>query len=83
MITCKDFVEFIRRLLDGELSEEESREFDAHMGICPSCIDYLESIKTTRKCCKGLCDEQAGDELPADVPEQLVQAILKAKKAAR
>ena len=82
MITCKEYVEFIQRLLDGELSEVERNEFDAHMGICPSCIDYLESIKTTRKCCKGLCEETGG-ELPADVPEQLIQAILKAKKAAQ
>ena len=82
MITCKEYVDFIQRLLDGELSEGERREFDAHMGICPSCIDYRESIKTTRKCCKGLCEE-GGDQLPADVPEQLIQAILKAKKAAQ
>ena len=78
MITCKDFTDFIGRYLDGELSEEEAAAFSGHMGICPSCIDYLESIKTVQGCCKGMCDEN--DEIPEDVPEKLIQAILKAKR---
>ena len=80
MITCKDFADFIGRFLDGDLSDAEKKEFDGHMEICPSCIDYLESIKTTQGCCKGMCDE--GADVPADVPEELIQAILEAKKAA-
>lgn len=79
MITCKDFADFIGRYLDGELSEAESREFAAHMGVCPSCIDYMESIKTTRDCCRCICDDPEA-EVPADVPEELIQAILKARK---
>ena len=79
MITCKDFADFIGRYLDGELSDAESSEFDAHMKLCPSCIDYMESIKTTQECCKCMCDDPEA-EVPAEVPEDLIQAILRAKK---
>ncbi|MHC4956847.1 MAG: anti-sigma factor family protein [Planctomycetota bacterium] len=78
MITCRDFVDFVMRYLEGELPPEQEAEFRGHMGICPSCIDYLDSYKATQKCCKKLCEDD--DELPADVPESLIQAILKAKE---
>ena len=35
--------------LDGELSEEETRTFDAHVRSCPSCsADALARVQTKR-----------------------------------
>ena len=80
MITCKELHEFLMRYLENELSEAERSSFEGHLGICPSCIDYIDSYKTTVGCGEKLreCDEQ---EL-FEAPEALIQAILKARKQA-
>ncbi len=81
MITCKDLHEFLMRYVEGELSEAERQSFEAHMGICPSCVDYIASYKTCAelgKSYKECCDQDAPDE----VPPALFDAIINAKKKA-
>ena len=81
MITCKGLHEFLMRYVDGELSEAELKEFNAHMEICPSCIDYLASYKTCIELGKSYkeCSEK---ESMDEVPPALLDAILKARKKA-
>ena len=61
------------------LPEEQARTFREHMDECPPCINYLESYRETvrlgREVCRG-----ADDAIPDDVPEQLVQAVLAARR---
>lgn len=81
MITCKDLINFLDRYLDDELSSNERRVFSDHLRDCPCCLNYLEKYRTTirleRCCCPG------DDAIPADVPESLVEAILRARAAGR
>ncbi len=78
-MTCKEFIDFLMAYLDGELEAETARVFEEHMKLCPPCVDYLESYKVTvalgRKAC---ADEDA--EVPPEVPEGLVKAILAARR---
>jgi anti-sigma factor RsiW len=69
------------RYVDGELSEAELKEFNAHMEICPSCIDYLASYKTCIELGKSY-KECSENESIDEVPPALLDAILKAKKKA-
>jgi anti-sigma factor RsiW len=81
-ITCKELVDFLGEYVEGALSAAQLAEFHRHLAVCPSCIHYVESYKTTRLLGKAaFCDASRPDEpAPADVPEDLIRAILAARK---
>jgi anti-sigma factor RsiW len=75
-VTCREFAEFLLGYVDGELPLDARRRFDEHLALCPDCVHYLhhytETIKASRLA--------MADDLPADVPEGLVTAILHARR---
>ncbi len=80
MITCKDMIKFLDRYLSAELSQTEQQIFKKHLEGCECCEAYLQKYRNTvaherDACC---CHD---DSIPCDVPEELVQAILKASEA--
>lgn len=81
-LTCRDFVAFLDDYLSGGLSSGQRAAFDAHMAQCPSCVNYsrtyLEALRVA-KAAFGCPDEP----LSADVPEELVQAVLAAREGIR
>jgi anti-sigma factor RsiW len=80
-LSCRDFVEVIMAFLDDELDTEQRALFDAHMVACPDCENYLDSYKTTVALGKSICDpEDADAPVPDDVPEELVQAVIAARR---
>jgi anti-sigma factor RsiW len=83
-ITCKELVGFLGEYVDGELPPQQHEEFHRHLAVCPSCVNYVESYKTTRLLSKAsLCDESDPTRpAPDDVPEPLIRAILEARKKA-
>jgi predicted anti-sigma-YlaC factor YlaD len=76
-LTCKQLIEFLSAYLDGELSVAERAVFDGHLAICEACRDYLTTYQEAIALAKSAnqTDEAA---LPAP-PEELIQAILKAR----
>lgn len=79
MITCKDMIKFLDRYLAGELSKVEQCTFRTHLEGCECCEAYLQKYRDAvahgrDACC---CHD---DAIPCDVPEALVQAILKARE---
>jgi anti-sigma factor RsiW len=77
-VTCREFTEFINRFLDGELPASERKPFEQHLGRCANCARYLESYRTTITLGKRAFEE--GDvAVPPDVPDELVDAILRAR----
>jgi anti-sigma factor RsiW len=77
---CSEFVEFVMEYLDGTLGESERCVFEGHIEQCPPCVNYLASYRETVRLGNSICGP--GDEVPADVPEELVQAILAARARA-
>jgi anti-sigma factor RsiW len=78
-MTCKEFVEFVWKYLEGELPQDQRFTFDAHLSICPDCVNYLQNYgETVRLANEAFADE--GAEVPDDVPEDLVRAILDARE---
>ena len=76
-MTCRDLIEFLGRYFQNELAPEERFRFDAHLAICPECVAYLRNYATTVEIEKqALRDPDGG--VPAEVPEDLVRAILTA-----
>jgi anti-sigma factor RsiW len=81
-VTCREFADFIGDYLSGELPSGGRSAFEHHLAICPNCQKYLAGYAETVKLGKRafVSDEAA---LPADVPEELVQAILDAQNRRR
>ena len=77
-MTCREIVDFLMAYLDGELSAEEKALFEEHLCECPPCVDYLETYRVTIRLGKEACAEERGG--CADVPEELIRAILAARK---
>jgi anti-sigma factor RsiW len=75
-VTCRDFANFLLEYVEGELAPETRRTFDEHMALCPDCVHYLQHYTQTVKAGQLAMTDEA---LPADVPEDLVSAILKAR----
>lgn len=79
MITCRDFVEFLWAYVSGELPSDQRFEFEAHLAICPHCIHYLDSYSKTVGLEKTAF-ENLDEPVPADMPDELVSAILAARE---
>jgi anti-sigma factor RsiW len=73
-MTCREFAEFLDNYLAGTLLAEERNAFDRHLDVCEHCVAYLDSYRRTVDACRVLGGDQ--EEVPADVPDELVQAIL-------
>lgn len=78
-MTCRELIDFLIDYVDGLLAAEERRPFEEHLAICPECRAYLDSYKTTLSLEK-LCQEH--DDIPHEIPEDLVQAVLTARRQA-
>ena len=78
-MTCREFVDFLWAYLSGEVTDLQREEFEFHVSGCPSCVAYMKSYQATVELGKRAFD--ASDEpVPEEVPEELVQAILAARK---
>jgi anti-sigma factor RsiW len=80
VITCREFIEFLWKYLSGELEAAERFHFDAHLAICPPCVAYLRTYEETIRLGKVAFD-RPDDPVLQDVPEELVAAILEARRA--
>lgn len=75
-LTCREICDFMMAYLDGELPPGQREVFQAHLAICPQCLCYLETYQKTIALGKDACT----DPNPPPVPEDLVRAILAARK---
>jgi anti-sigma factor RsiW len=79
-ITCREFIAFIVDYLDGELAPHQWSLFEAHIDVCPDCVHYLESYRAT-SLLAAQAMTQPSAPVPEDVPEDLVTAVLAARRA--
>ena len=78
-MTCQQFVDFILSYLDRELSDAEHSTFEQHVELCPPCLAYLETYRDTVALGRACADPDG--PVPDDVPEELVNAVLGARRA--
>ena len=78
-MTCREFVEFLLEYLLGGVDREK---FDAHLAVCPECVNYLKTYQQTVRISKGALADPDGS-LPEAPPEELVQAILASRPKPR
>ena len=81
-MTCREFIDFLLDYHSGALPAGERACFEEHLAACPACLAYLDMYEQTIRLGKAACcDPEA--PLPADVPDDLVRAILAARGASR
>jgi anti-sigma factor RsiW len=81
-MNCREFTEFLHEYLFGNLPADERAEFDKHLGECPWCVAYLDSYQKTIQLERAAFPAPEDAPPPADAPEELVQAILRARSRA-
>lgn len=77
---CSDFIAFLWKYFENELSAEEREEFDSHLSICPACVNYLQNYRQTVEMGREAFASAPDDPVPQDVPEELIEAILASRK---
>ncbi len=67
-IACRDFVELVTDLIEGQLEQARRLQAEAHAGDCPHCAEYLAQIKRTIAGLRALVARE-------DFPETREQAL--------
>jgi anti-sigma factor RsiW len=82
MVTCRTFVEFLMDYLSGELDLTQRDAFDRHLADCVACVAYMRTYGETIVLGKAAFRDPEAP-VPADVPEDLVKAVLAARRSGR
>ena len=48
-ISCRELVELVTAYLDGALEPEVVQRMDAHLKLCPLCVEYVEQVRITAR----------------------------------
>jgi len=75
---CLEVFARLSEFIDGDLSEMDLAEIEAHISDCPPCIDFLNSLKQCVAASNGL---QSAAECPP-IPTELEQKLRAAWTAA-
>ena len=83
-MSCREFIEYLWRYLDDDIPQLERATFEQHLAVCPHCERYLDSYKRTIVLGKAaFLDERSDTCLSEPVPEELVVAVIAARRAGR
>lgn len=81
-MTCREFADFMMEYLTGELPPDSRALFERHLTRCPKCPKYFEQYKATLAAGKSAF-VSPDEEVPAEVPEDLIQAVLASRNGLR
>jgi len=76
---CREVIECLTEYLSGEVQADQRLAFEQHLEACPECGPYLKSYEEAVRLGKAVF-AHPDERIPEDVPEDLVQAILAARK---
>lgn len=79
-MTCREIADFISDYLAGQLPGGIMVPFEHHLSRCPNCVNYISSMRSTIDLSRQAFEQQSIDP-PLPVPEELVQAILAARRS--
>lgn len=75
-MTCRECAEFLADYVSGELPDAARAVFEQHLTRCRNCVTYVEQYRVTIELEKAV---YADGSAPADMPEELIRAILAAR----
>lgn len=74
-VTCRELIDRLHGLLEGELAPSLAARFEGHLAECRDCVAYLDGYRLTVWLARRAWQES--DPAPADAPRALVRAILR------
>lgn len=77
-MTCRELADFIGDYVSGELPATVRVPFEEHLRLCANCRRYIAGYQAAVELGKRAFDDDDAP-IPADVPEDLVTAILAAR----
>lgn len=80
MISCEDFEDFVLDYLEDRLPSGQRRVFELHLKMCRECREYLAAYRRSVEIGKAVFQDPSAP-VPDDVPEDLVEAILQARRS--
>ena len=60
-MSCSEFVELVTDYLEGRMAGAEAEAFEAHMGLCPPCLHYLDQMRATLEALGRIPEESLPD----------------------
>ena len=79
-LSCRALIEFLDDYVEARVTPAERARFDEHLAVCPACVRYVKSYRGTLRALALVGREDGA--IPMEVPPQLVEAILAARRAA-
>jgi anti-sigma factor RsiW len=79
-VTCREFADFMMEYVSDELPATSRALFEHHLTLCSNCEKYLTSYTQTVTLGQRAFDDDDA-ALPAEVPEELVKAILATRRS--
>lgn len=64
---CPQMMELLVDYLDGELSSEQKDHLELHLSLCPPCVAFLESYKSTGAVCKTALQKNMPEEMKSSL----------------
>ncbi len=80
-MTCRELIDFLDDYVAGDLPGDRRKVFEEHLAGCPDCVHYLASYRQTIALAREAFEDRE-DDIPADVPGDLIKAILAARPSA-
>ena len=79
MLTCAEFESFMLDFLEGTLPKRQRLIFRMHLKVCRDCRSYMAAYERSVALGQAVFQDPESP-VPAEVPEDLVKAILAAKQ---
>lgn len=79
-MTCRAALDFLLDYVEDRLSPQQKEILEAHLAICPDCQSYLASYRQTIMLGKEALDQNPSIEELRSIPEELIKAILDARR---
>lgn len=70
-IPCIEVVELLTDYLEGALDPAMQRRVEAHLDLCPPCVDFLEQLRSTI----DSLDQLPVETLPTETVDALEEAF--------
>ena len=71
-ITCKELIDFLDDYVAEDLAPSRREEFERHLSVCPSCVEYVKSYRATIQLARRAYPD------PAEIPAEMLAALLAA-----
>ncbi len=71
--TCRQMIDLVLDYLTNKLSPRVKREFEQHLGICPDCVNFLQTYKKT----VAVTNSVKPTDIPANVHDNILSFLHK------